>query len=1226
MQSYRLIKLSFFNLIIIISFFWLFGCPALAQNDIAGKVADVKGVVLTLSPNQTEWQPAVAGQSLAPGTTIRTAKNGWAALLMADETLIQLNRNTVFILKEVSPSAGWNRLRKVAKTGRKKSSYRMRSGELWLRTKNKNINLNLKTPTVSASIRGTEINARIKPDETVVLSVLEGQIQAQNDLGTLTAGASEQIIAQPGMALRKQVLISPRDAVQWTISTPSLADHHIIPLISSDYQSLNKEKTALTASLDREPDAVDKLVRLGAVLRDLGKPLEAQARFEQALTHAPDHPDALNGLGWAYLDLGDPEKALAAFNRVKPPPLSTMIGLASVNTLNGEPDKALAILKEARAQFPDVPLLDVQEALVNLQIRDLTRARQVLEEASRKHPDSSEVWSLLSLTALMQDDKKTAVSASQTAAAKVEHSPKALMIQSYVAQSTFDMVRAQDLNAQVLELDNANVYALVNRARLLFGSDDIEGAAAAIAQAHQLAPTDGNVQNLRGFILLAQRKTQDAMAAFKVAVKQNPGMGEPHLGLALIYMRQGDVAAAMQAITQAVLLEPRRSLFLSYWAKMLYQVKRFDRALSVLESAQKLDPNDPTPLVYRAIILRDLNRPTEALEALNQAVELNDNRAVYRSRFMLDRDLAVKNVDQAVIYNQLGLADWAKNKALASVKKDFNNSTGHIFLSGALLNLESRLTAGRSEFMLGTILQPANINSLNSFQEYTSFFEKPDVSGHITMQGGNHDTYGGSTLLRGNMPDFNIAFNLIASYEESDGWRDINNYSRFGIVRGALKWDPTPQDGLFLEARFSNSDAGDEHGLDEYEYDSPTHPLDWNSNRLFEGVVGYHHHFTHDAELLLYYRHQEFDDTELTNRFTWMDSDFLRFARDRGNIELPYDMGQAQYMQRLGAHQLITGTVQRWNKNRLTYTTDQEFYHLYEGDFYFEGASSETIDTDFNEHFQSYYLQDIWEINSELIAEAAFYYDKMENSDSFRQTRWELSEASPRLGMIWTPTSSDTVRFAAFRYLTPFLFDRLDPTDIAGVSVYRTAFPGSVTEEADIVYEHEWSHGFVSVNPFYLESTYTSKLKDNITQETYMSNIVSRLKGAEAAWNQMVFNGLGLRATYRFLDVDNGLSVYKSRLDHLAKFSLNYLHSSGIGAGVSQTFRYLDFDNSIRQYSEEIWVTDLRFSYELPDKQGYIRLELNNITDNEFNWTVDDLVFQGRESGSQIRASVSVYF
>ena len=76
---------------------------------------------------------------------------------------------------------------------------------------------------------------------------------------------------------------------------------------------------------------------------------------------------------------------------------------------------------------------------------------------------------------------------------------------------------------------------------------------------------------------------------------------------------------------------------------MLYEIERFDKALDMLDRAAELDPRDPTPFFLKAIIFRDLNRPGEAIRTLNHAVKLNDNRAVYRSRYLLDRDLAVKN-------------------------------------------------------------------------------------------------------------------------------------------------------------------------------------------------------------------------------------------------------------------------------------------------------------------------------------------------------------------------------------------------------------------------------------------------------------------------------------------------------------------------------------------------------------------------------------------------------
>ena len=65
-----------------------------------------------------------------------------------------------------------------------------------------------------------------------------------------------------------------------------------------------------------------------------------------------------------------------------------------------------------------------------------------------------------------------------------------------------------------------------------------------------------------------------------------------------------------------------------------------DQALDALDAARELDPRDPTPLLYQGIILRDLNRPTEAVRSFHRAIVLNDNRAVYRSRFLLDGDLA----------------------------------------------------------------------------------------------------------------------------------------------------------------------------------------------------------------------------------------------------------------------------------------------------------------------------------------------------------------------------------------------------------------------------------------------------------------------------------------------------------------------------------------------------------------------------------------------------------
>ena len=62
-----------------------------------------------------------------------------------------------------------------------------------------------------------------------------------------------------------------------------------------------------------------------------------------------------------------------------------------------------------------------------------------------------------------------------------------------------------------------------------------------------------------------------------------------------------------------------------------------------MPSPKELDPKDPTPWFYDAIAKQTTNRPVEALQDMQKAIELNNNRAVYRSSLLLDSDLAARS-------------------------------------------------------------------------------------------------------------------------------------------------------------------------------------------------------------------------------------------------------------------------------------------------------------------------------------------------------------------------------------------------------------------------------------------------------------------------------------------------------------------------------------------------------------------------------------------------------
>ena len=81
----------------------------------------------------------------------------------------------------------------------------------------------------------------------------------------------------------------------------------------------------------------------------------------------------------------------------------------------------------------------------------------------------------------------------------------------------------------------------------------------------------------------------------------------------------------------------------------------------------------------------------------------------------------------------------------------------------------------------------------------------------------------------------------------------------------------------------------------------------------------------------------------------------------------------------------------------------------------------------------------------------------------------------------------------------------------------------------------------------------------------------------------------------------------------------------GLRFNVAQTYRHIDFEQSVRD-TEHIWLTDVSFGYELPNKRGTIGVAVNNLFDNQFNWVQDPFVSTGRVPALEIFAIVTGYF
>ncbi|MEO5340642.1 MAG: TonB-dependent receptor [Magnetococcus sp. MYC-9] len=1131
-----------------------------AAETPAARLVEVTGAVEGRRADAEGWHRLSIGQTLQTGESIRTQAHSRAALLLADESLIKLQENSDFVIGEVAQTAAWTLLNEQAAHQKMpaatgiESQFTLHRGGAWFLNKNREVSIVFKTPEAHVGVRGTELVVQLEDAQNLRVAAIEGSAQIQNPQGSLLISSGEEAISQGGGAPVKRLLLHPERAVQWIITIP--------PLFTA---------------------------------RDLRQ----------------------EGPGWQALHEGRLPEALDLFNRSSEPASGDLSGRVATLMALQRFTEAGSLLANARRQFPGEPLFVLQQAWFDLLTGAVLRAHESLAAVTTQWPEEPIGWQLRTLTALVLDRRQEMQEAAQQAIHRGADSPTSWILLSYVHQAHFALDEAEQAIHEALQRQPTHLTALIALARLQFGGGRTAEALATLQQAIAQAPHNGELHNLHGYILFALRQDEAAIQAFTQAARQDPTLAEPHMGLGLTYMRQGETARAFEEITTAVLLEPRRALLRSYWAKMLYQISRHEKALDVLQAARTLDPRDPTPLLYEALILRDLNLPTQAIETLNQAIALNDNRGVYRSRFLLDGDLAVKNVDLSKLFNQLDMAAWAKNKAVASVRQDYTNASAHLFYAGALADEEGRSWARNTENLLARLLQPANMNTFNSFNSYTSFVEKPSLQTDLTLTVGSHDTLKRSVIVSGAAPKQALAYQVGHINEDSDGWRTGHfDHSRSSV--GYLKWDASPNGSVMLAASQTDVWQG-EKPSPRFEWDAEPSPGDRMESATQRLEGGYHHHFAPGSDLLL---HAARLRTPMTlNSLTHLDAVTANRLLAGSRMDILTDTRftsefyqlQGLYIHKQRDNQWLAGAIHHAGTDRYHADTTLEVRSPVVAHLPLPESGVEQPRS-----MQTLFVQDILQLRPDLVVEGGLQFDRMENGSVTSQSTWNDRQWSPRLGMIWNPQPDHALRLAAFRSLLPFSGDRLDPADIAGVAIHRNGSPGSSTDEAQLVWEHENAKSFWSTALFRAERAYTERDAGGapVTWE-------SHLQGVELLHNRLLGQGLGLSARYRFEEVEDPRAEQANtvnRDEHLATVGVQWLDRSGWSAKARESYRRLEF--VAPRADENIWLTDLELGYEWPNKRGSLRLTLNNAFNESFNWVTDPFIFQGRDPARELLLTV----
>jgi tetratricopeptide (TPR) repeat protein len=707
-----------------------------------------------------------------------------------------------------------------------------------------------------------------------------------------------------------------------------------------------------------------------------------------------------------------------------------------------------------------------------------------------------------------------------------------------------------------------------------------------------------------GFAYLMQVNTTASRAAFEKAIELDQADPLSRLGLGLAKIREGDLQKGGREIEIAASLDPNNSIVRSYLGKTYFEEKRTGLDEREYAIAKELDPNDPTPWFYNAITKQTTNRPVEALHDLQKAIELNNNRAVYRSRLLLDSDEAARSAALARIYSNLGFQQRALVEGWQSVNTDPTNFSAHRFLADSYSIRPRHEIARVSELLQSQLLQPLNITPIQprlaesnqfliaaagptslSFNEFNPLFNRNRIAFQGSGLAGENDTYGGESIVSGIYKK--LSFSGGYTYFDTDGWRE-NADQTDKIANLFAQMQLTYKTSIQAEYRYRDIEKGDLQ-MRFFKDDFLPRLEQEDKNRLVR--IGFHHSFSPGSDLI--------------GNFSYQDVD-----RDSEDIPNPVFVPLAT----------IAGDDDAYG-SELQYLLRSEFINIVTGAGYFDIDSQDKLIVDI-QPFPGFVIRnqfkndlDVHHTNVYLYSNINFPMDvafTIGGSGDFfsgdTDAVKDRNQFNPKFGITWKPLPGTTLRAAAFRTLKRTLItdQTLEPTQVAGFNQFFDENNATKAWRYGGAIDQKFSESIYAGAEYTYRDIETTFIPDEVDQVNWDENIFrAYLLLTPHDWFSLTAEWL-----WEDLDRDEDFADGAREVEtHYVPLGLNFFHPSGLSASLKGT--YIDQDGSFeRQGSigtfedgdDNFWVFDASLGYRFPKRFGFFTVGVTNLFDNDFEY------------------------
>ena len=394
---------------------------------------------------------------------------------------------------------------------------------------------------------------------------------------------------------------------------------HVAALIRDNRMA--EAERQLAAISRTAPNSPDVLNLMGTIRAKQNRLNEAEALFLQVLQIEERFTPARMNLSYLYMVRRAPDKAIFQLRevlRLEPNNAEAVQKLPALLLAQGKFDECISFIENLRKAGPVSPDLLVMLGDAYVAKGSLTEAEPAYLLALEDRLDNAgALLGLAQISRLKGEMRETSIYLARVATLSADsNSPEFLYKFALLALRVgmVDQAKAALERSLKLRPDEPSYLLALGVAWLSRG--DLFEAEKLFRRLIVIQPDNALGQLHLGYVLLNQKKYRDARLWLEKSARSPNAIPEVFYYLGLVAQEQNDDAGAIPLFEKAVQKLPNYAHARIALGASYMKLRNYTRARAELETAVKLDPNEPKAHYNLALLYARLNDPARAQEEM----------------------------------------------------------------------------------------------------------------------------------------------------------------------------------------------------------------------------------------------------------------------------------------------------------------------------------------------------------------------------------------------------------------------------------------------------------------------------------------------------------------------------------------------------------------------------------------------------------------------------------